>query len=1123
MNGGAIACLRATLLSMVSVSFVGNSGRDGGAMYVDLEGDPDPQLFFSPANYVNGTNASFARNVASERGGAIFLTAGSAAAPLSRAGISPLGISLKSDESTNKDRQGFDRCSECEFLLPQLTKDSNNNEDDAFFESSRFSNNSAAKSGGALHSERGRVGLRNSVFHDNDAGGSNMEQDLNAMGGAILVKDQGAMHGRNVTFARNAAGLGGCAYASNAIIDFVNATFIENVARLHGGGLYIHAPQEAQFKFGLIARISNAHLNANRANVGGAVYFLVDGSQSGASKLDNLFVVIARSTFTGNEANGTGSVLFTNAPKALDVYCNSDLTVHETTAFDFEEIRSGVTGIERQPGMSISDQPFPCNETWIDNRVSSGGEGGLVSTTAIEVKVCGPVSDICAIEGQMHQIKNHTSGMDLETVVLRLLDLLGNPAIGQPPMLVRVTTNETGTVLSGERIAPVTATTILSSIRLQATVNQTHTLTLMFQPEMLPSVDIEVLVRACLPGEVVMEDGSRCFECPEGHYSFDPSLPCDPCPEDALCKPSVITPEEGYWHSTSKSTQMHVCIFEEACKYAGRRAALDLQAKDAHSAGGILMYTDRKACRQCKTGHRGVLCGACDDGYGMVRSGQCIKCGSRGSGILFAVLAATWIAILSLFMIKNSNMALQTRAVSVPQSDSGETGKPSAARDAASGPGTEVACSSSGLMRSLSMYVWGGELEDQGQGSCAPRRTDRNYASEILKILINFLQVTGIAVFINVHWTTSTLRALGVADFLSSGGEGLVSLECAFPSDASIRRSMYRTVFSLVFPFLLILAIMLVSLMRSSLTSKNWKQVLALWRVSFLSVLYISYIEVSRNALRVLDCTEADEGGRDLAGGTAALGNYWTDDTDQECYKGSHLVVLVALAVPALMLVTIGMPFVIFASIIRIGDKEAHMGAVAFLCQPYRRGRRYWEVLVMLRKSSLAAITVFRFPLGPNLQATLAAAVLMFSVVLHLLVLPFDDRGPPLNGMETMSLTCSIAMLMAGITFNDPHTSTEASIIISAAVLIYMGGVVTYLVVQLAREGAKGAERLLKREGIQVDAGTGPLGKLWLALAFVVGSWMKDAMDGASCVRRAMGKCLFVGRREASVAELQMS
>lgn len=33
----------------------------------------------------------------------------------------------------------------------------------------------------------------------------------------------------------------------------------------------------------------------------------------------------------------------------------------------------------------------------------------------------------------------------------------------------------------------------------------------------------------------------------------------------------------------------------------------------------------------------------------------------------------------------------------------------------------------------------------------------------MLQILINFLQVTGIAVFINVEWTAGVLKALGVA------------------------------------------------------------------------------------------------------------------------------------------------------------------------------------------------------------------------------------------------------------------------------------------------------------------------------------------------------------------------
>lgn len=70
--------------------------------------------------------------------------------------------------------------------------------------------------------------------------------------------------------------------------------------------------------------------------------------------------------------------------------------------------------------------------------------------------------------------------------------------------------------------------------------------------------------------------------------------PCLDCPDNAVCPGgSVILPMEGFWHSSSRSVQMHRCpLHTTAC-----------------GPGGT-----------CQAGYRGNLCGACEQGvWGGVR------------------------------------------------------------------------------------------------------------------------------------------------------------------------------------------------------------------------------------------------------------------------------------------------------------------------------------------------------------------------------------------------------------------------------------------------------------------------------------------------------------------------
>lgn len=239
VRGGAVASVRAATLSVASVNFTGNRGEDGGAMYVESDGDPDPQVYVQPDQYVRLQNTSFTSNMALH-GGAMFLYVSSGTASLARVGASPSQISLVT------------------------SKGKNNNEDDVFFENSKFVTNNASESGGAVYVEKGRMGCRNCSFR-----GNFITQGLGGNGGAVYLNSQAAFHGRNTSFEHNEAMNGGSMYADDALIDLINSTIASNTAKLYGGGLYICIPISASFQFGLLARVSQTTMKNNTANVGG--------------------------------------------------------------------------------------------------------------------------------------------------------------------------------------------------------------------------------------------------------------------------------------------------------------------------------------------------------------------------------------------------------------------------------------------------------------------------------------------------------------------------------------------------------------------------------------------------------------------------------------------------------------------------------------------------------------------------------------------------------------------------------------------------------------------------------------------------------------------------------------
>jgi hypothetical protein len=105
--------------------------------------------------------------------------------------------------------------------------------------------------------------------------------------------------------------------------------------------------------------------------------------------------------------------------------------------------------------------------------------------------------------------------------------------------------------------------------------------------------------RPCGVGEFDGGEGSTCLCCPPFTYSFEPNVTsCHECPVNAECYANIVSSVAGYWHSSSKSLQMHKCPVPKSCRQ-----------------GGV-----------CSPGHTGNLCGQCAEGFGTTLPLRCGKC-----------------------------------------------------------------------------------------------------------------------------------------------------------------------------------------------------------------------------------------------------------------------------------------------------------------------------------------------------------------------------------------------------------------------------------------------------------------------------------------------------------------
>eukprot|EP00803_Ostreobium_quekettii_P002345 evm.model.scf_47.5 EVM.evm.TU.scf_47.5 scf_47:34700-36623(-) len=415
-----------------------------------------------------------------------------------------------------------------------------------------------------------------------------------------------------------------------------------------------------------------------------------------------------------------------------------------------------------------------CTSQWVPNMVLSEGVDGNVFGTSISRISLRPSS-----------VAEHRSGTPLEPIQVVLQDEF-DQVVRDSRTLVSVSAPSNDSIrLLGQIVSMAENGVAVFDGLIVWALPGTYTLTMRFMPDdplsTIEPVQFTVAIRECLVGEVEAEDGFQCKVCSYGFHGLDPTKEeCTPCHANAFCNGTTITPKLGFWHSSSKSTEVHACIVADACLAPRAR----LQEAVGNASDETVFFGDEYP--QCTPGYDGVLCGSCSDGYGQVRVHQCKECTSTlGSAAGFGAAVMVTVLIAAIFIRRTDHasamaferMHLNHASVREPlrgplrprrSSFLGMTSFPLSLLPGFSSTTIEmVGMDGEGdpAESNLAGLVDGTATSDGGQkwnhrSEEAHRRSVR--VVEILKITVNFLQVTSAAALLRFNWTTVMIRILDV-------------------------------------------------------------------------------------------------------------------------------------------------------------------------------------------------------------------------------------------------------------------------------------------------------------------------------------------------------------------------
>jgi predicted outer membrane repeat protein len=396
----------------------------------------------------------------------------------------------------------------------------------------------------------------------------------------------------------------------------------------------------------------------------------------------------------------------------------------------------------------------------------------------------------------------------------------------------------------------------------------------------------------------------------------------------------------------------------------------------------------------CAEGYAGPVCGSCTEGYGLREPFQCSQC--HGAGRSVGLYLAGWV-----------------------------------------------------VMVSLVVYTWHNTARDNQQATRGVRPSD------ILKVLIPFCQYLAILSCLNVSWPRSMVAVLnGLSQLFGMGHvafvDCLVNQGLARPGTPL---AVQRLLLSLFTPCAVLVAAVLLHLLvwlvlrfmlhkpRLTFRAYFWDRVVIIV-LTVLFMFYPNFVRAGTSSFACFHLDVAGEGPYPQYSTATAQHGYFVFDLQQECYRGYHLVLVLALAVPTALFFCVIVPLGIWAGLYFNRSSLSHRKVrqqYGSLYHAYKQQYYYWESIVCVQTVLLVCIAVFSSELGVFYSALLLNAAFVGSLLLQVAFRPYACRMVHQLQMQASAclyLVTLLALTLLSLDRESPPTYQEAAGVVVLLLII---------------------------------------------------------------------------------------
>ena len=436
---------------------------------------------------------------------------------------------------------------------------------------------------------------------------------------------------------------------------------------------------------------------------------------------------------------------------------------------------------------------------------------------------------------------------------------------------------------------------------------------------------------------------------------------CSSCPEGADCTAAApyfgVKSQMGYNRQEGVNRTFFECLYQGAC-LGGPNS--NLKGKFLDATDKSYDYSEQDLPEQCNAdlgfldGSR--LCHSCKKNWRRLSRDECAECGNEGSNWLLMLFGCLVIVACLVALVLNTIKSAGRTTVS----------------------------------------------------------------ESVQKIIINYLQVAALFGNFPLRWPAAITSLFNIQGGFSTLGENFVNPDCisavGMASEAELHYSKQIGYFLL--PWALVLSsfgiwklyarLKGISFNVRVIKSKTGEALHVLTPkdkmvVSFCVLIYLLYPTLCSQGFALFNCIRI---GNDF---------YFLIDLEEICYTGRHLSWMLAVGVPQLMLHVVGLPAVGFYMLYRNRHKLEHpvvRARYGLFLGGYKRNRYYWEVVVIMRKVSVVALSIFGTAISVEVQALMALLLICVCGVLQLAGRPFKVTKETIRNQYLVSLELAALLVI---------------------------------------------------------------------------------------------------------------